>query len=88
MYVMTLQVPSTDCLAYVFLLDYIFCGNRIAHCSANSITPESPYHFPRSGGSGERAAPRCLDHHQLTVAGEFEIKACVLLGEADWRRSN
>lgn len=63
------------------------CGNEIAYCSANSITLESPYHFLRSGAS-EREAPWYRDHHQLTLAGEFEIKGGVLLGEAGWRRSN
>lgn len=65
-----------------------FCrGNKIAYCGANSITLESPYHFLLSGDS-EHEAPWCRDHHQLTVAGEFEIKGGVLLWEAGWRRSN
>lgn len=38
--------------------------------------------------AARREAPWYGDHHQLTVAGEFEIKGGVLLGGAGWRRSN
>lgn len=70
--IMTSQVSSHGGL--VFSRTAFCCGNKIAYCSANSITLEGPYHFSRSGGS-ERGAPWHRDHHQLTVAGEFEIKA-------------
>lgn len=43
--------------------------------------------FLRSGG-GEREAPWCRDDHQLTVAGEFEIKGRCAAGVAGCRRSN
>lgn len=73
-----------ECLPHV-LLD---CGgNTIAYCSANSITLESPYHFLCRGGC-ERQAAWCRDHHQLRVAGEFEIKGGALVGGAGWMTSN
>lgn len=84
---MTSQVSFHRGLGSCFVRLHFCRGNKIAYCSANSITPESPYHFLHSGSS-EREAPRYRDHHQRTVAGEFEIKGGVLLGEAGWRRSN
>lgn len=87
MYVMTSQVSFHGGLGLCVLFDCISCGNRIAYCSGNSITLESPYHFLRSGGGG-RKTPWYRDHHQLTVAGEFKIKGGVLHGAAGWRRSN
>lgn len=83
MYGMTSQASFHGGLGSCFVCH----GNKIAYCSANSITLESPYHYLR-GGSSEREAARCRDHHQLTVACIFEIKRGVLLGEAGWRRSN
>ena len=64
-----------------------FAVDRIAYCGGNSITLVSPYHLLYSGNS-EREAPWYRDHHQLAVAGEFEIKGGGLLGEDGWRRSN
>lgn len=40
-----------------------FSGNGTASLKSNSIIPESPDHFLSS-----------QDHHQLIVAGEFDIK--------------
>lgn len=84
---MTSQVSFHGGLGSCVLFDCISRGNRIACCSGNSITLESPYHFLRSGG-GECKAACYQDHHQLTVAGEFEIKGGVLHGGAGWGRSN
>lgn len=70
---MTLQISFHGGPALCVLSDFLFCGNRIAYCGANSITLESPYHFLRSGAS-KREAPGCWDHHHGTVAGESQIK--------------
>lgn len=84
-------MTSHVCFSWKTWLDFcqtaFSCGNKIAYCSANSITLESPYHFLRSCRS-LCGAPWCWDHHHLTLASVFEIKGGVLLGETGWRRSN
>lgn len=67
-------MEQPDCSAWLH-----FSSNSTASLKSNSIILESPDHFLSS-----------QDHHQLTVAGEFDIKTGrgSSSREAGWRRSN
>lgn len=66
---------------------FVWRGNNIAYCSANSITVEGPYHsFSRR--SNRREAPQNQVHRQVTVVGAFETKGDVLLREVGWKKES